>query len=504
MINFEKYGFLYFEKDIEEKNNIHKNKMSGLACLGGDKEQVFPFSKIKDLPKGIIWYSNLTKEQVWRTGNDNIKDKNYLGISFDILFSNIFKSMDKKNITKNVAQLFQMVMFQLEKIFIQQNKEFDLDIDLIMLVYQNFMLKTFQPNTTDVMRGVFKEAYLEKITSPDFKTKNGNRFSFYLDSNFLADELLNEAIPIGEWREVNEKDVGSYGNYLDKNIDDTRCFLIKIDNLKLKTMFSTLNQKVNDVALWLGDRGFLLNGSVIDEIWLTEKEYLFLKDKADFDILKIYQNNQLKVLKTLFNQQYQDLITNDLKNVSLTQQIIKTIFIQAFISKGFIKGKENLYTENMIWYRVKERELLFERIKELQTMVEVKEFGNGSVLIEVKKFENQKELVKLLLNNNFIVPYFLSSQDIEDNDIFLTKNNNNELNMNIYPYNVVDYKLKNKFIKSNNDNSAYLLVDNILLSNNKKEQLNILKAMNFTSQDEKDAELKWSLETIAKTMREGK
>ena len=158
----------------------------------------------------------------------------------------------------------------------------------------------------------------------------------------------------------------------------------------------------------------------------------------------------------------------------------------------------------MIWYRVKERELLFERIKELQTMVEVKEFGNGSVLIEVKKFENQKELVKLLLNNNFIVPYFLSSQDIEDNDIFLTKNNNNELNMNIYPYNVVDYKLKNKFIKSNNDNSAYLLVDNILLSNNKKEQLNILKAMNFTSQDEKDAELKWSLETIAKTMREGK
>ena len=137
-------------------------------------------------------------------------------------------------------------------------------------------------------------------------------------------------------------------------------------------------------------------------------------------------------------------------------------------------------------------------------MVEVKEFGNGSVLIEVKKFENQKELVKLLLNNNFIVPYFLSSQDMEDNDIFLTKNNNNELNMNIYPYNVVDYKLKNKFIKSNNDNSAYLLVDNILLSNNKKEQLNILKAMNFTSQDEKDAELKWSLETIAKTMREGK
>ena len=93
---------------------------------------------------------------------------------------------------------------------------------------------------------------------------------------------------------------------------------------------------------------------------------------------------------------------------------------------------------------------------------------------------------------------------MEDNDIFLTKNNNNELNMNIYPYNVVDYKLKNKFIKSNNDNSAYLLVDNILLSNNKKEQLNILKAMNFTSQDEKDAELKWSLETIAKTMREGK
>ena len=197
-------------------------------------------------------------------------------------------------------------------------------------------------------------------------------------------------------------------------------------------------------------------------------------------------------------------MANDLKNISLTQQIIKTIFIQAFISKGFIKGKENLYTENMIWYRVKERELLFERIKELQTMVEVKEFGNGSVLIEVKKFENQKELVKLLLNNNFIVPYFLSSQDMEDNDIFLTKNNNNELNMNIYPYNVVDYKLKNKFIKSNNDNSAYLLVDNILLSNNKKEQLNILKAMNFTSQDEKDAELKWSLETIAKTMREGK
>ena len=505
MINFDRYGFLYFDlKELEEKNNIHKNKMSGLACLGEETSEPFSFNKIKDLPKNIIWYSNLTKEQVWRTGEGNIKDKNYLGISFDVLFSNIFKSMDKRKITKNISQLFQLVMFQTERIFIEQNKVFDLEnIDLVMLVYKNFMTKTFQPNTTEIMRGILKEAYLETITSPDFKVKNGNRFYFYLDPNFFLEEILKENIPMGEWREVLKREEGDLKNYLIKNINDTRSFLVKIDNLKLKTTFSTSNKKMNEAALWLGSRGFLLNGSIIDEIWLTEKEFQYLKDRADFDIIKIYQNNQLKNLKSLFYQQYNDLISSDLKNISITGQIIKTIFLQAFISKGFIQGKENLYTENMIWYRVKEREILFERVKELQGQVEIKEFGNGCVVIDVKKIEDQKKLVKTLINNNFIVPYFLCAQEIDEEDIFLSKSNENDLKQNIYPYNVVDYKFKNKFIKSNNDeNSAYLLVDNILLSKNKKEQINVLKSMNFTSQDENDSELKWGLEEFSKVIKE--
>lgn len=507
-----KYGFLLFDENIDSKENIMNNKMSGIGCYPSfiDSKltfETFTFNKIKELKKDIIWYSNLVKENVWRSGNWNIKSKNYLGISYEALYSNIItaKTKDKQQIAIIFAQLFNSVMFAYEKFIRDNNLEFKIGKnELYEDVYNLFMLKSFNPNTEDKMRFKFSEAYIEKIKMPKNKELQNNNlikeFTFLVESEKYIDFILEEMMPVGKWQEVENKNETIASLKEKIKINANFKYFIKIDNLKLNPTFT----KINLASLWLGTRGFLLNGTVIDEIWLTEKEFLFLSNYAEFSILEIYCNQDTKKIKDYFFKKIykKELLLNeqeDIKIISMTFHILNMLFFKSFISKGYMpeNRKKFLFSENMIWFRAKEREYLFNIVKELVEKFDcdIKEYGNGEITIYLDKQIDKQNLVLFLLKNNLFVPSALSLEMIENKEEF--KNENSIV--------LKDFKIKNKYLTKDIKENYINFINRLSYTYKKNKEevedlMNILSKMKFSKNDEEDKEYQWFLLSLQKSI----
>lgn len=531
------YGFILFDDNINQKEKIQKNIMSGVYCIYG--QQPKHFEKIKDLPRNIIWYSNLKKEGVWRSGLKNIKSKDYLGISYDGLFYNFFNTTDKNKIASFFAKLFNHAMYSYEYFWRNLGLgDFKLtEADLYEEIYKKFMQSSFPPNTDKEMRHRFSLSYLEKTISPvikdvydEDKIKNndkGKAFTFILSPDYYLNKVLEEDLPMGKWQSISQIESNFFNQsnkikreklviLANQNSNTKTKFLVKIDNLKLNPVFKENNWG----ALWLGTRGFLLNGTVIDELWLNEKEFLFINKHAEFDVLDVYVNKDTKNIKDYFYKKLfpidklqEDL---DIRKISLSFQIIQRLFFKAFINTGYLPETRDKFpfTENMIWFKAKEREILFDVAKNFVQTFKCKiiEFGNGEITVS---FENEKnnqidkeKLVTFLIENHLIVPYFLS---IEQTGYLNNSNHLDEQSKYSFNLNLIDYKLKHKFIKSIGQNDKYQhesyfnFINHLsfIFSNDKKEiaeLATIVSKMNFSQNDEKDLDLKWFLEQTNKVI----
>lgn len=528
------YGFILFDENINQKEKIQKNIMSGVYCIYG--QQPKHFEKIKDLPKNIIWYSNLKKEGVWRSGLKNIKSKDYLGISYDGLFYNFFNTTDKNKIASSFAKLFNHAMYSYEYFWRNLSLgEFKItEANLYEEIYKKFMQSSFPPNTDKEMRYRFSLSYLDKTVEPIIKDifdenkveKNndkGKAFTFILSPDYYLNKVLEEDLPMGKWQHISQIEANFFNQSLklkkEKLVilsNSKTKFLVKIDNLKLNPVFKENNWG----SLWLGTRGFLLNGTVIDELWLNEKEFLFINKHAEFDVLDVYVNKETKNIKEYFYKKLfpiEKLQENlEIRKLSLSYQIIQRLFLKAFINTGYLPETRDKFpfTENMIWFKAKEREILFEIAKNFVQIFKCKiiEFGNGEITVSFDNEKNEQidkqKLVEFLIENHLIVPYFLSINhtDYLDNIKKIESIHINENNLNL-----IDYKLKNKFIKTigqldkYQQESYFNFINHLsfIFSNDKKEMAElgtIISKMNFSQNDEKDNDLKWFLEQVNKVI----
>lgn len=502
MIDTNRYGFILFNEDINQKENIKNNIMGGIACIHG--QDPFEFKQIKELPKNIIWYSNLTKDGIWRTGQwHNIKSKFYLGISFEALYSNLINHRDKFKLVKSFAFLFTQVMYALEKYVIDNGLEFKIGKnELFEDLYEQFMGKSFNPKTPEELRYRFGESYIEQIKIPNGNSINANNsnntFTFLIDHNFYVEEILSETLPIGKWTELNEFKGNKQPSKLLKEkiiLDKNAKFFIKIDEL---IFHPSLNQ--NWGSLWLGSRGALLNGTIIDELWLTEKEFLFLIQYADFKVLEVWQNTETTSIKDFYFKKLfkKDLILEniDLRHISMVYQILSRLFIKSFMSTGYhpVTREKFPFTENMIWFRAKERELLFNIAKKMveEFNYKIKNFGNGEITIYLEQQDKQK-LIQFLLSQNLFIPMALAQEEIP--------NKKNLQNLFINEYLHKDFKLKHKYINRNLEEDYFNFINQLsfIYKNNKEEKthlLSLVSKLKFSSQDEQDEEYKWFLNEL--------
>lgn len=541
MIFFDKYGFALFDKNINDKENIKNNKMSGMACIyTQDKSQtlkVFKFNYANELDKNIIWYSNLDKSEMWRTGLSHIKSNDFLGIPYQTLFDNIIFINEKENITISFAKLFAYTMFSYEYFLSQLNIQFDVnklgDCNLYEHTYQTFMLKSFNPNTNNVYRHYFEESYIEKIKNTERNSKD-NLFSFLLESNYYINTILKNNIPYDDWRNIEDINLNFSGmstknkinfllSHISSNIVSTEDkdnhnqsennhsltsskplhALIKIDNLKsnptsLFVQNSNIEQDLqSDLNLWQGSRALKLNGTWVEDFWITETEFQFLSkkflaDEITFDILDVklcYSS------KNLFNFYFSNLFKKELyinkvelRKLSIVSQIIERTFFKSFISSGYfpLSRKKFLFTENMIWFRAKERELLFNLSSQLQKEFGyfIQSYGNGEICInftksktysESERENNKLKLINFLIQHHFIIPTTLClNYDVKN----FTKLKEIKLDNQQYQQHIIDFKIKCKYLQNKElikEEDYFHFINRLFFNfNNKKEELSEL------------------------------
>lgn len=417
-----KYGFILFDKNINSTKKIKLNEMSGLACTY--QGTPFAFKKIKELPPNIVWLTNLDKFNVWRTGQfNNIKSKDYLGIDIKVIIQNYFTQVPYEEITKQMAYIFTQIMFHIERVYREIfekkfGRSFEIDLkkdELFEDIYQNFLKKSFNPNTTKPLRGCFESAYIEKINLVNEKPSKDD-FTFYFENEYYLQRLFEDKIPVGSWyQEKVMENKQAFLQWLEDCVKKDVKLLVKVNQLYFKPLLtnaishSTNKIKQVDIGeLWLGKRNFAFTQRNLEDLWLTEKECLFLSKYADFNVEDIYVN---KMAKSFVEKNKQWFDIDVFKTTSLTQygllyQTIIASFIKGMKNIAYHNNEKTPYTENMVWLRAKDREICLDvAIKMVEMGLKVKSYGNGEITVDLKSSQyNENDLTGLLLEKGLFVP----------------------------------------------------------------------------------------------------
>lgn len=484
-----KYGILFFDENLEEKKNIKANLMEGYSCLNG---QVSRFSSISELPKNVIWLSNLDKYNVWRTGEfDYIKDKNYLGIPFKTLYQNFFMDKELKSALKQMEKMFQVTMESIERYCYESKRDikafykgnlaevlFDYFVNDLFVHFEDsvrdvklsektaFELLTsrkqvfannsgekqgeqedneFLEELTDFSYGKgkyelsekekldliklkagFEKAYIESIKIDSSRLLENQQFSFLVESSFYLNKMLSTEIPVGRWRRVELSEFLNTGTSVEafvKNIvgkvktkNEDAAILFHIDNIVLDRSLS--GSGVDLPTLFLGMRGSLLNGSIIEDLWLTKEEVEEFSKLASFEIVDVFVNDETKQLKQLFRQfVFLPTLFNqtELTQHSLVYAIALRVFLQCFITRVYsAKNRERQpVNELMLWFLAADRRICYEIAQELGELgLIVYSYGGGEVVTAIEKSQqiNLEKLIEICLDNKVYIPISLISK----------------------------------------------------------------------------------------------
>ena len=397
----QKYGFALFDNEIYTQNNLKSNNMPCIVAVDG---KITKYRKINELPKDIVYWTNLDKEYVWKYSRfAHLKDANYLGLSYESIRQNYFAYQDSpESVAKECAKLFSLVMNTLEQIIGAPNDPIE------ETIYQKYLTKSFRTKTPQAIRGVFEYAYKEKnsiLSNPLGVPYN----ALILEANQYIDNLFDAPIPVGEWEEITDAVLklspAKQIEYLLEQAKD-KSILVGVINTKLK---ETLTIGINEGALYLGNKGMLISNTVVEGIWLTEHDLELHHQYCNFTIEKVLINSDKRSFKKFFYSKIftqEEWIKDNLAYISLCEQIISRLFIRSMMCVTHTREGKTPFTENMIWLQSLDKKLLLPHVFSLAKMgAIILNYGIGEIQIGTRLPKDITPIIKHLYQHNWIVPF---------------------------------------------------------------------------------------------------
>lgn len=452
-LNISKYGFVFFNKNKDEPIKNWKCYYS----IGGEKAQLV--KSYIELPKDIIWWTNLNKLESWEMGKfSKFKSSDFLGINYNIVLNYFLLDSDKiTEMVKKNSQFFSNFMYILSNYLKKINinifnynlngslKDFiatlsfkDNENEMINKFCNNFLL-----SEVEVLN---KNELLDLQSDPNYENIYVNLPVYNNINNILLENnnyttVKKIELPISIKKE----------NYIFDENNVKKPILMNISNI-------SIIKEENKVRTLLGQRCLTLNGSFINNIWLTNEEFYIINDYIKCEI-----NNMYLCVDSSYNfNEYvlKDNQDNDLKGYSLNFNLLTSLFLSIYFdnSYNFDNRRKNKKSLSNILITAKERIKYFNIVsKLLENNIKIVSYGNSSIRLIYKKDEIEKVLLTCLELGIKIPLRYINKltnlNNITNKEFLLNKFYINEKKSCLY------LDIDNVYL--NNEN-----IDNVLLKNN--------------------------------------
>lgn len=497
----DKHGCIWFNENelgIRDANNC-----GGWACIGGGEP--FSFKKYNELPLDVIWWTNLNKAESWRFGKvKRFKENTVFGIEWMALINEAGLAKDTKAmIVKYWSEVFGRSAEWLSRWAksIDEETPWDWGEGELLDVLKDKMI-IVEPSETLEVNHVLSKAYYEvvecEVSSEILEGKRNITLSIPRLKH--AENILSSKYPAGNWNLIKQNDWPYSFNDKIKWIKDHNLpMLIEIDNLE----FTENNQYDFSIGeMWLGKRGYKLNSTFLEPIWLTEKEIMELSGIASFEIISAYICNEWQYLnypKELLNNNEGPLI-----HWSMTKGLLANATWQALSSPGRDPRtrRKGSYNARSVWFRAVDREISFKAaIKMKLAGYTVLSYGNGQIKIAFDPKGDATRLAVAAKDAGLIIPTILSDKlpDINEN---INSNTANSMKGIAEIDQWIKYKWSLKKKEIENLKPLYIDIDRLVLpwpgSSNNSERLKntAMRLISFENRNNKTQSDDWWVKTL--------
>lgn len=389
------FGVIFWDK----KEYIYRDE--------SNKVKFGKFEAISDLNSKTIWFTNLTKQEVWRLGHFdivNLKHAHYLNTPFQKILK-VLVGNDELNDAKEIKSALTKMLFIFEKIMLlalANQSNFDLTAEEFYLgaskalnqgdsnnielpnLLQDALFQSYQDTIDCLTESEFIDLINNGYTVKNVK-KNG-----LLYANEMLDSIV---VPSHEYTLYNQKDIqqqidkikeiNKNSGYIDSNTFFKNYvnnpFLIQINKKTVKPEYEAQKDilEKNNITY--------LKAKRVERKWINSVEFSYLSEFFHFEIINaiLFKKPLLKDdLINLYGLNNLLIKTNDLSYFSIAITLIMENYMLAFQEKQY--ETHNVSLMNSFLAAQDKKELLVIALMFKKKGIHVKSYGRNNIQIMVK------------------------------------------------------------------------------------------------------------------------
>lgn len=385
------------------------NKAGGWASIGG--EDAFRFRNHKELPEGIVWWTNLTKPEAWTLGKwSRFKDNALFGVDWNGWISEqvVLNPDDLPALVSAISETFARIGYSMSQWCQGRENETPWSWGEGSFADALSDKLRWQPKTEPSPQPILAAAYREMVSQvvPYGDLNGRRRLIVSLPKVQHAARLRQAKIPKpGKWRML---DVGSYPGSPDHAArwlsDQASALLVKIG----EPMWRPGEEARG--AFWMADRGLKFVGAEFEPFWLTGEEALDFARFAQFQLLSVYasdagwENVQVDEVELPVGHEMLAALAN-------SRQLIASGTWRALASptRDPQRRSKSFVSERCLWMRAVDRRICFDAAWDLHKAgFRVMGHGDGQAALLLDPKDSPEDWGRALLKTGWCLPMGLA------------------------------------------------------------------------------------------------
>ena len=384
------------------------------------------FDDFRELNQNVIWYSDLTKEDVWRLGCLNIykiKHNKYLNTSFQQLENVLIGDINETN-ENNIKTFFLKMLFVFEKIMslclVNMDKEdvFDWEAEELYVAIRKNLFTNLEQYIPQVLSDVLAFSYqdvVEHLSEKEvFDLEQQGYKIVEIKKNGLsyANELMDKLkIPTKDYIQYSHKDIQhqikllkeekkvdvSIQNFFLKYVNTP--YLVQINKKTLKTEYDNYKTLLESNSI------VFLNAKRIERKWITSVEFAYLSKFFNFEIGNaIIFDRYLDKREIIDTYHLENVFIkyDDISYFSIVITLLMENYTLALQEKNFETHKVNIL--NSFLSATDKKELLLVSLLLESNKYKVKSYGKNTIeLMLTEEDLNNPKLTQILEKINYVI-----------------------------------------------------------------------------------------------------